>query len=377
MTEDLFRKSSFERLSSPEQLDRLLVVVGSKGWLALFVLIALIAILVAWAFTATIPIQISTPGIVNSPSGFAIVRSTVTGSVDKIYVSKGQSVTAGEPLLSLTNGDVTSGLAMRRIEAAMLESDIAALTAQSQMQQTISEQILQGVAEIRGSLKAPATGADPLQQLGLATVQLSIQEVLARLVQELGAERRQTLRLRLSQATVLLQKLQAEADALVVKAPGNGNVVQVDVSPQDYATPGDQLVSISQPLKAGEKMLLFGYIPLDTAGVIEPGQLVDATILDSGPQQGLTFKGRVTYVSPYSLSQAELLPNLLYLKESALLPDEWAHVIEVRIEPDLASLPALDAAGQPVTAYDLLLPGEICNLNITIARKKPWQYVIP
>ena len=39
MTRDLFRKVSIERLTSPEQLDKLLIIVKIRGWLALIALL--------------------------------------------------------------------------------------------------------------------------------------------------------------------------------------------------------------------------------------------------------------------------------------------------------------------------------------------------
>ena len=53
----LFRQSALERLSSPEQLDQLLQVTTSRGWLALVGVIALLAVGVVVAVGSVIPIR--------------------------------------------------------------------------------------------------------------------------------------------------------------------------------------------------------------------------------------------------------------------------------------------------------------------------------
>ena len=57
MKSAIFRKVSLERLSSPEQLDQILRVTGSKSWVGLLALVALSGVALAWAYEGSIPTE--------------------------------------------------------------------------------------------------------------------------------------------------------------------------------------------------------------------------------------------------------------------------------------------------------------------------------
>jgi len=59
-----FRQKALDRLSSPEQLDKIVRVIPSKGWIALIALIVLLVALMAWALTATLQLTVSGDGII-------------------------------------------------------------------------------------------------------------------------------------------------------------------------------------------------------------------------------------------------------------------------------------------------------------------------
>ena len=57
--DQLFRKVSLERLSSPEQLETLIRVVTPNAWLALAPLLGLIALAAAWGWFGSIPTTVA------------------------------------------------------------------------------------------------------------------------------------------------------------------------------------------------------------------------------------------------------------------------------------------------------------------------------
>lgn len=64
-----FRQKALDRLSSPEQLDQMVRVVSSKGWLALLVFGILVMAIFVWAAIATIQITVTGDGIISAPEG--------------------------------------------------------------------------------------------------------------------------------------------------------------------------------------------------------------------------------------------------------------------------------------------------------------------
>jgi len=79
MAKDLFRKVSIERLSSPEQLDKLLIIVKIRGWLALLTLLMVIIAILVWSFMGQIPISATGKGILLDPEGLHGVYSPIEG----------------------------------------------------------------------------------------------------------------------------------------------------------------------------------------------------------------------------------------------------------------------------------------------------------
>ena len=54
MSNSLFRKKALEKLSSPEQLDKLIVITSPKGWLALLAVALIVIVGLLWGIFGTI-----------------------------------------------------------------------------------------------------------------------------------------------------------------------------------------------------------------------------------------------------------------------------------------------------------------------------------
>lgn len=63
MAADIYRKSNLEKLSSPEQLDRMVVVTPPMFWLAMLGAGIIIVAAIIWSFTAQLPVTVSCSGI--------------------------------------------------------------------------------------------------------------------------------------------------------------------------------------------------------------------------------------------------------------------------------------------------------------------------
>ena len=65
----IFRQAALDRLSSPEQLDQLVVVADPVGWLAAGTVTALLAAILVWGIWGKIPDQVNGKGILVSSEG--------------------------------------------------------------------------------------------------------------------------------------------------------------------------------------------------------------------------------------------------------------------------------------------------------------------
>jgi HlyD family secretion protein len=59
----IFRQSALERLSDPEQLDRLMLVTSPRGWLSLAAVCLVMATALGWSVFGRVPITVSGQGI--------------------------------------------------------------------------------------------------------------------------------------------------------------------------------------------------------------------------------------------------------------------------------------------------------------------------
>ena len=107
---DPFRKRALDRLSSPEDLDRLVRISRPGTWIALAGLLLVIAGVVLWATLTSITTTVSGLGFV-LPEGGLIESSTArAGIVQRIDVRSGQRVRRGDPVATLRlpdGGDVS------------------------------------------------------------------------------------------------------------------------------------------------------------------------------------------------------------------------------------------------------------------------------
>ena len=102
MQRQIFRQVALERLSSPEQLDQLIPITSSRGWLALAGLIAIIIAALVWSFVARLPTQVAGQGLLRgglAEAGASVLRREDAGqpleAVIYLPIAVGKTVQPG------------------------------------------------------------------------------------------------------------------------------------------------------------------------------------------------------------------------------------------------------------------------------------------
>lgn len=133
MAKQVFREQALERLSSPEQLDRLMSLTSPRLWITLAGAGVLLAVAILWACLGTIATTIEADGVLTRPGGVATARAVCSGTVEQILVSVGDRVRAGQELVRLRPPTarspaewlpVASPCAGRVFNLAILEGDL-------------------------------------------------------------------------------------------------------------------------------------------------------------------------------------------------------------------------------------------------------------
>jgi hypothetical protein len=99
----MFRERALERVSSPEQLDRLVRVTSPRRWLALAALLLVVAAVVVWAVVSSVPTSITLPGFYIPQGGLRVIQAPGAGTVEGLDVAIGDHVVAGQKV-GVVNG---------------------------------------------------------------------------------------------------------------------------------------------------------------------------------------------------------------------------------------------------------------------------------
>jgi len=97
---ELYRKAALERISSPEQLDKVLKITSPFSWLSLVGIALMTVAAVIWSVMGTIPETITANGIIVSPVSTNAVYASEMGEVTYIQVAAGDVLQAGDPVLT-------------------------------------------------------------------------------------------------------------------------------------------------------------------------------------------------------------------------------------------------------------------------------------
>lgn len=146
---DLYRKSSLERISSPEQLDKALKVSSPLSWIALVAVTLIVVVTVIWSIVGSIPETITTKGVVSSQVGSNAVYIKEAGTVVSVRVKAGDDIHLGDPVLTYkTSGNdirtvysdqvgTVSGLIVKNGDELSPGSELVRVTPKVQSEQII------------------------------------------------------------------------------------------------------------------------------------------------------------------------------------------------------------------------------------------------
>lgn len=102
---ELYRKSSIEKLSNPEQLDRAIVVTSPMSWMALIGVAIIIVVTIVWSIVGTLPTVQNVNGVIASPEGTCAFYTDKAGVITKVIKKAGDSVKKDETIAEIKTND--------------------------------------------------------------------------------------------------------------------------------------------------------------------------------------------------------------------------------------------------------------------------------
>jgi HlyD family secretion protein len=409
MAAELFRKSALERLTSPEQLDRLVAVACPKTWLALSMLGMMAAAAVVWSVLGRLPTLVTGQGLLISGGGqIASIQAPAAGTLTTLEIGVGDHVEIGQVVARLSQTDAEQRL--RNAEAALREriDDQARIESQVAQEQAVKRDNLdlrhRALRELlESSQQRSAFLRDQLRdEESLVARKIITRDMVARTrdetnraehnvaevrndsaqldAEELDLAATLDNRLRAARDTVSEARRQIEqiravlSESVVVVSPASGEVTELKVAPGALVAQGQSLCALQSGVQ--DLQLLF-YVPPQQGKRIRPGMEVRISPATARREEFGTLQGEVEWVSEFPASpegmRAVLHNDELIRTFSQAGPPYVARVRLLR-DPDSIS------GYRWSSTKGALLPlssGTLASAEITVAEQAPVTLILP
>jgi HlyD family secretion protein len=408
MDRPIFREVALERLSSPDELDRLLRVTDSKAWIAQLAIFGLIILALVWGYIGRIPSVVSGQGVIVRRGGVLNVAAAGSGVVAQLRVKVGDRISArqivaavAQPAMLEKHKNAEQALAQARRErdrSHVLRKEQAKMEAATIQRQHANTELeaahLEEQAEIAKENVAAqnqllAEGIIIKQKVIEARQNLaSIQDRIASMhahIQELEAQEflvQAKVQQEHAEKEVGIQDLERNLSAVEkdleiagnVVSPYGGEVLEIKVSAGATVAAGDPILSI-QPAVQDLEVLL--YLPAARAKDVRTGMEAKISPSSVKPEEFGFIKGYVTYVSDFPDTPAELMHNfqneVLVKTLTGEGPVTELHV-EMERNPKMVSGYQWSSSKGPNLT---LSGGTLCTAEVVTRWQKPIELFLP
>ena len=143
----IFRKSLLDKLSSPEQLDKMIVITPPSFWIALTGAAIIIVSAVVWGFFGKLPVNVNTQGIYVNEEGTQTVYSETSGVISEVLIEDGSQVKKGDVIALLDTEEVDEKIAdyekrIKAVEDITMESTDDVVTSDSKNLVDVKNQMI-------------------------------------------------------------------------------------------------------------------------------------------------------------------------------------------------------------------------------------------
>jgi len=123
----LYRKALLDKLSSPEQLDKMIVITSPSLWIAMVGAVLIVTVALVWSVFGELPVKQEASGILVPDQGAYTLAADTGGIVSTVEVKIGDHVKEGDVMVVLADADVKTELdalkeRYEKVEAVTLDS---------------------------------------------------------------------------------------------------------------------------------------------------------------------------------------------------------------------------------------------------------------
>lgn len=119
----LYRKVALDRLSSPEQLDRLMTITRPTGWLALLGIAVVVISGLIWGIWGSIPTKIYGDGILIRGGGIRHIVPLHSGHLTDIRIQEGDTIKKGQVVARISQPELEDAMVNLSQEIQLLMNE--------------------------------------------------------------------------------------------------------------------------------------------------------------------------------------------------------------------------------------------------------------
>jgi HlyD family secretion protein len=407
----IFRKSSLDRLASPEQLDSLIRVTSPRAWLALAAIGGLLLTALLWGIFGSIPSKVRGSCILIRPGGVDEIVAPGNGWVSDISVEAGDMVRHGQMIARVersTSMDQIKSAEAKLHELRARQEQVKLINSRSTAEQgayladserglrakiaTAEEQVRTLEGKIRNQELLLEQGLITRQtllnsRLEWSTARQSI-DAFQNEIRQIGVRRlesrkqtdteQSSLAIQLNEAERNLASLMRSSDqSSLVFSPFSGRVLEIKLAEGSPVNAGTSILTLEQTGASVSDLEAVVYIaPLDGKKVKTN---MDVQIAPSTVRQeefGLMV-GKVKSVADFP-SSTEGMQRVL--RNPQLVQQLAAGAAPIAVQADLTP------SATTVSGYKWTSPkgpdtriesGTLCSATITVSNRRPISLVIP
>ncbi len=409
--ESIFRQAALDRLSSPEQIDQLDVLIPRRSWVILLGFMLFIGVALYWGVYGSIPTRVDGRGILLTQGGVVNVLSPGAGSLVTLKAKPESVVNKGDIVAEIEQPELRKEIeaARQRVDEAkerlrltrsLQETEQSTRKALNEKRRTAILDSVKALNAQKAWLDERVGQQEQLQEKGLITKQAVIESKreVQRLesqirdsenqlkqlpVEEVEADNNRARELLRQESEIaegvrnleLLEKRREVTTAVV--APETGRVLEVMAAIGDLVSVAQPLLSL-EPQRTGPAVLegIF-YVPLKDGKLVKPDMTVQITPGTVKREEYGFIKGKVISISPFaatSQGMQAVLGNQTLVKSLMEAGAPLAVRARLEVDPRAPSGYQWSSGDGP----DLTLTsGTFCDAAIVVRQQAPLTLLIP
>lgn len=339
---EIYRKAALDKLSSPEQLDKMIKIISPSFWIAAIGGGGIIIVALIWSVFGRLPVNVSANGILMGESGIHTVAAQTGGVVEKILVKDGDAVVKGQEIAM--------------IDTSKARDEIEALT---ERKKAVEKVTFDSEGDVATADNKPLIDIKAQNMAEGASLEMQFDSTKAAVLDELDLE---------------IEKYNKLVQEGIIKSTHEGYVSGLDIVEGNYVQQGSTVCRVAS---AEDDQIVVCFVPVTEGKKIKPGMQVVIYPTTVSRQEYGHMEGTVTAVADYVTSQ-EAIQNQLgdVTLTQVFVKDGPVVSVNVEIKKDEGTVSGYWWSSKKGAAVDVA-EGTLVSTDTVVEEKAPITMLIP